>query len=179
MNTVAERIKYARKQAKLTQQALAEACGIKRASVTQWESGSTKSLKPENLFAVAKATNIDAKWLATGKGTTQPQPQPQESGTTNTVIHGSRLESAQATGFLSHSQAQLLQKLQELIDTNMLTDSMAAAIEKMLDAMIEATSPKNHHQPETNSAAFHKLKKEFEEQKRELQNDSAGENRTR
>src|SRR5690606_7668294 len=34
----------------------------------QWITGESKSLKPENLFALAKATGFSAMWLAIGQG---------------------------------------------------------------------------------------------------------------
>lgn len=47
---------------------IATECGVAPSSVTQWISGESKSLKPENLFALAKATGFNAMWLAIGEG---------------------------------------------------------------------------------------------------------------
>lgn len=51
----------------MTQQQLATMVGVKRESVSQWESGDSKSLKPENLLATADALEVDIRWLITGK----------------------------------------------------------------------------------------------------------------
>lgn len=47
---------------------LAKACGVAPAAVTQWISGQTKGMKPENLFAAADFLGIEPRWLATGEG---------------------------------------------------------------------------------------------------------------
>jgi len=52
---------------------IAAECGVAPSSVTQWISGESKSLKPENLFALAKATGFNAMWLAIGQGEPRDQ----------------------------------------------------------------------------------------------------------
>jgi len=47
---------------------IAKACAVANSAVTQWISGESKSLKPENLYALAKATGFRAEWLAIGTG---------------------------------------------------------------------------------------------------------------
>lgn len=47
---------------------IATECGVANSAVTQWISGESKSLRPENLFALAKATGYRAEWLAIGEG---------------------------------------------------------------------------------------------------------------
>lgn len=37
-------------------------------AVTQWITGDSKSMRPENLFALAQATGVSAEWLANGTG---------------------------------------------------------------------------------------------------------------
>lgn len=64
-----DRIKEAREGANLSVKALAAKVKVSRSAVYQWESGDTKGLKPENLFAVADATGYSAKWIGTGHGT--------------------------------------------------------------------------------------------------------------
>lgn len=65
-NSAAMRLKESIKDAGFTHAQLAEKIGISRASITQWTSGSTKSLKPVNLFAAADTLKVSARWLATG-----------------------------------------------------------------------------------------------------------------
>lgn len=43
-------------------------CGVSNASVSQWINGESKSLRPENLYALAKATGYSAQWIAIGEG---------------------------------------------------------------------------------------------------------------
>lgn len=47
---------------------IAALCGVANSAVTQWISGESKSLRPENLYALAKATGFRAEWLAIGEG---------------------------------------------------------------------------------------------------------------
>jgi transcriptional regulator with XRE-family HTH domain len=61
-----ERLDAGRDQVKKAH--LAKACGVAPASVTQWISGQTKGMKPENLFATADFLGIEPRWLATGEG---------------------------------------------------------------------------------------------------------------
>lgn len=52
---------------------LAGAVGVSISAVLQWLGGMTKGLKPENLFAVADALGVEARWLGTGKGSKELQ----------------------------------------------------------------------------------------------------------
>lgn len=47
---------------------IAALCGVANSAVTQCISGESKSLRPENLYALAKATGFRAEWLAIGEG---------------------------------------------------------------------------------------------------------------
>lgn len=54
---------------------IAVECGVAPSAVTQWISGESKSLKPENLFALADATGFSARWIGIGKGPEQENEQ--------------------------------------------------------------------------------------------------------
>lgn len=63
---------------------IADACGVAASAVTQWINGTSKSLRPENLYALAKVTGFRAEWLAIGEGPereadSSPPPKPIES----------------------------------------------------------------------------------------------------
>jgi len=60
------RLKKALKDAGLKQSDLARAVGVKRASVSAWFSGATKSLEGTNLVKAAIALRVSPEWLATG-----------------------------------------------------------------------------------------------------------------
>lgn len=51
---------------------VAKECGVRPSSVSQWLDGSSKSLKPENLYALARATGFSARWIAIGEGPERP-----------------------------------------------------------------------------------------------------------
>lgn len=63
-----ERIARAIQVSGLKKGEIAAQCNVANSAVTQWLSGESKSLKPENLFALAKATGFSAQWLAIEEG---------------------------------------------------------------------------------------------------------------
>ena len=69
MDTFTQRITHAlAKTSGIRQADLARACNISTASVNNWFSGQTHSLKGGNLIKVAEVLNVNALWLSTGKG---------------------------------------------------------------------------------------------------------------
>lgn len=60
------RIYKARKDANLSQEALANAVGKTRGAVAQWEAGDVHP-RPSTLAAIAKATGVSLSWLQTGE----------------------------------------------------------------------------------------------------------------
>lgn len=67
MKTLRERITFAKEKAGISQADLARLCGIKPPSVHGWFSGKTAALKGETLLKAAKALNVRAEWLESGK----------------------------------------------------------------------------------------------------------------
>ncbi|MDP9992005.1 phage repressor protein C with HTH and peptisase S24 domain [Variovorax boronicumulans] len=68
-STLAERMRLALAgPPKITQKALAEACGIKPPSVNGWVSGESKTIEGANLLKAAAFLGVSAKWLAEGIG---------------------------------------------------------------------------------------------------------------
>lgn len=72
MQTLKDRIRWAMKQAGVSQADLARAVGIKPPSVNAWASGQTKTIEGENLVRAARKLNVNPYWLATGKGSREP-----------------------------------------------------------------------------------------------------------
>jgi len=69
MRTLQERLKLAMSgPPKVTQAALARACGIRAPSVNDWISGKTKTIEGQNLLIAADYLKVMPMWLATGKG---------------------------------------------------------------------------------------------------------------
>ncbi|MCD6039651.1 MAG: putative phage repressor [Gammaproteobacteria bacterium] len=80
MSTFGYRIKKARLEAKLSQEALAEAMSqlgdkkkISRTAITQWETGRTKEIEAANLLNATKVLNVEPDWLQFGTGRMRPQ----------------------------------------------------------------------------------------------------------
>jgi len=82
MSTIGQRIKQARlaRKPRMSQQQLADAVGVSRPAVTQWETGETRALEGENLVRVARALEVTTDWLLYGTG-----PGPGEPRSTRTV----------------------------------------------------------------------------------------------
>jgi transcriptional regulator with XRE-family HTH domain len=68
MKSVRERIRTAMQRAHVTQEQVAEACGVTGPAVNQWLTGKTKNVDPRYLADVAACTNASLNWLMTGKG---------------------------------------------------------------------------------------------------------------
>ena|SRR3990167_2183918 len=81
VETISDRVRRAREEAGLTQQQLADACGISRTAIALWEYGYSKSIKAEHLFKAARALKKNPEWLANGQGTETPV------GATDEIIH--------------------------------------------------------------------------------------------
>ena len=63
-----QRIRRARRSAKLSQEALGKLLGVQRSAVSNWESASQVKPTITNLIAIAMVTNTSMEWLATGRG---------------------------------------------------------------------------------------------------------------
>ena len=68
MKSVRERIRVAIERSGVTQEQVAEACGVSGPAVNQWLTGKTKKIDPGYLVDVAACTNASLNWLMTGKG---------------------------------------------------------------------------------------------------------------
>jgi transcriptional regulator with XRE-family HTH domain len=68
MKDTNNRIRQARRQAKLSQQGLATRVGVHRSAVAQWEQPEGSHPTVENLARVAITTAVNFEWLATGRG---------------------------------------------------------------------------------------------------------------
>jgi len=66
METLAQRLRYCRERAKLSQSELARRVGIKPQAIQYIESG--KVYKPRNILEIAEVVGVDAHWLSSGKG---------------------------------------------------------------------------------------------------------------
>ncbi len=64
--TIGDRIKQARLDAEMTQAELARKVGVSREAVSQWESGESKGMKPENLIKCAVTLQVRPEYLVTG-----------------------------------------------------------------------------------------------------------------
>lgn len=77
--SLADRIKGARVRAGLNQVQLAKKCGIAPPSLSNLESGKSKSMRQTTLLRMAKAVGQAPEWLAFGNGELQAAPPTRES----------------------------------------------------------------------------------------------------
>ena len=75
MNTIAERLKYAREASGLTQPELASKAGVSQGTIGNIESGLRK--RPRDLLSIASALGVAPVWLETGKGSMLPPGSPE------------------------------------------------------------------------------------------------------
>lgn len=68
----AERIRFARRKAGMSQQGLANKLGVRRSAVANWESSGGGNPSSDNLERLACALQIAYEWLATGRGVMEP-----------------------------------------------------------------------------------------------------------
>lgn len=66
METMGDRIKQLRKARNLTQEQFAQAVGVTKSAVSQWEDGSTKNLKLATFLQVLEVLTTDAEFLIYG-----------------------------------------------------------------------------------------------------------------
>ena len=70
---VGTRLRHARKLKGLTQQVLAKSSGVKQATISELETGESKSPVGTNLIKLAQSLQVSPEWLATGKGSMEQQ----------------------------------------------------------------------------------------------------------
>lgn len=81
IETLPERIKQARKDAKLTMSAVAKKMGVDPSQVTRWEAGERKEgIELATVLRLASALGCNDAWLATGRGDRGPIPVFTEAG---------------------------------------------------------------------------------------------------
>lgn len=68
LNTVHERVTHAIEKSGHNASSAARELGCTPEAVLQWMNGTTKNIRPVNLFALADLTGFSARWLATGDG---------------------------------------------------------------------------------------------------------------
>lgn len=68
-----ERFRWARDRAEVTQQQIADRCGISNRTISAWENGKADGILAENLFCVADFLRVNPRWLATGRGSSDPE----------------------------------------------------------------------------------------------------------
>ncbi|WP_080226962.1 helix-turn-helix domain-containing protein [Salmonella enterica] len=71
--SIGERIRYRRKESKMTQKALAKTLGLSDVSISQWERDDSEPTG-KNLFALSKALQCSPTWILYGDDEQNPEP---------------------------------------------------------------------------------------------------------
>jgi DNA-binding XRE family transcriptional regulator len=120
--SLAQRVKTARKDARLTQAELARAVKQSRAAVSLWENGSTQQLSVESAIAAAEALGVSLKWLVFGTG-------PQRAGN----LSASALALARAFDQMAESeQAEVLGYARYILSRNLSSRSADSTLDSLL-----------------------------------------------
>lgn len=139
MDTLAKRIKIARKDAGLTQDELAERCGMTRGGIGHLETGRRNGAT--NIAQIAFALGVSALWLAEGKG-------PKSAASLKTVMGAIAETSAQEVGVggQGHSQSAIPSEAtneeQEIIQ-EILTRKIPDGIRDAVLTLIKSSPKKN------------------------------------
>lgn len=84
LNTVHDRVKHAIEKSGHTATSAARELGCTPEAVLQWMNGTTKNIRPINLFPLADITGYSARWIATGDG---PQIERYNNAAIQHVVH--------------------------------------------------------------------------------------------
>jgi transcriptional regulator with XRE-family HTH domain len=74
MATMGSRIRDLRQGRRLTQEELGQVVGVSGAAISQWESDTTRGIKPENFLRFCAYFRVDPYWLAFGTDNAAPPP---------------------------------------------------------------------------------------------------------
>ena len=74
MKTFSDRLRYARRERKLTQKELARACGLSQSAIASYENDHRHTSR--SLRKLAAILRIEMEWLETGKGPMEPPAHP-------------------------------------------------------------------------------------------------------
>lgn len=66
MATMGDRIRDLREGRKLTQEQMGVLVGVSGAAISQWESGATKGIRPENFLRFCAYFQVDPYWVVFG-----------------------------------------------------------------------------------------------------------------
>lgn len=69
-----ERLNWALEKRRMKKSELARACGVERASITDWTNGKTKDPKLAPFFRACDALQVRPRWLALGEYPVEPMP---------------------------------------------------------------------------------------------------------
>ena len=75
MSTMGERIRSLREGQGLSQDQMGDIVGISGAAISQWESGATRNIRPENFLRFCAHFRVDPYWVVWGEeeGTNIPK----------------------------------------------------------------------------------------------------------
>lgn len=127
--TIADRLKSAREDAGLTQEELAKVAKVTQSTIANVEGGLRK--KPRELLAIARALNVHAEWLESGKGERRLFPNELPDGARPTEVkYAFRVGVVQGgdNGFIEAYTAPTAQEAEPVYYASTLLDDQAYAV---------------------------------------------------
>lgn len=114
---LSQRLKQARKHAKLTQRALADAVRVQQPVISQLENG--QSLKSAYITSIARVCGVNPLWLAEGIGEMLPN---SERGGTNTTVAEATCRAEDVANLASPRSSAVLNQIATAAAEGRLTD---------------------------------------------------------
>ena len=103
---------------RITQAALARACGVTPQAVNAWLRGGSKGLSGANLITVARFLRVSPEWLATGKG--PPRDESVKVGVESQSVILDPATMLRALRYLERRFAEAGQRYDPYVDTDLL-----------------------------------------------------------
>lgn len=105
---------------RITQAALARACGVTPQAVNAWLRGGSKGLSGSNLITVARFLRVSPEWLATGKGAMRDESVKLQPGTQSQPVSLDPAMMLRALKYLERRYAEAGQRYDPFVDTDLL-----------------------------------------------------------
>lgn len=85
MEKMADRIRTLRESRTLSQEDMGKIIGISGPAISQWESGATKNIRPENFLRFCAYFNVDPYWVVFGADGDPQSPQKTNAARRNSL----------------------------------------------------------------------------------------------
>lgn len=139
LNTVGERIAWARSQRKITQAELARRAGVSQSAIASYEAGHRG--RPRELVAIARSLDANVDWLDTGEGDWEGAEPPLTNKLEDTFIEWATEAGVEARRLTAADVLRLPPFVQELFGTRYIPDIEIRVPGKPRPILVEIKGP--------------------------------------